>query len=138
MKANKNSSSEGTSPSQQIDAIIRASDDWRGKKLSLLRSLIKQADPDVVEEVKWKKPSNPMGVPVWSHEGIVCIGDTLKNAVRLTFPKGAQLKDSKKLFNTRLDSKTVRAIDFREDDTVDGASLEALILEAMGLNTKER
>ena len=103
MKANKNSSSEGTSPSQQIDAIIRASDDWRGKKLSLLRSLIKQADPDVVEEVKWKKPSNPMGVPVWSHEGIVCIGDTLKNAVRLTFPKGAQLKDSKKLFNTRLE-----------------------------------
>ena len=138
MKANKNSSSEGTSPSQQIDAIIRASDDWRGKKLSLLRSLIKQADPDVVEEVKWKKPSNPMGVPVWSHEGIVCIGDTLKNAVRLTFPKGAQLKDSKKLFNTRLDSKTVRAIDFREDDTVDEASLEALILEAVGLNTKER
>ncbi len=138
MKANKNSSSEGTSPSQQIDAIIRASDDWRGKKLSLLRSLIKQADPDVVEEVKWKKPSNPMGVPVWSHEGIVCIGDTLKNAVRLTFPKGAQLKDSKKLFNTRLDSKTVRAIDFREDDTVDEAALEALILEAVGLNTKER
>lgn len=138
MKADKNPSSEGTSASQQIDAIISASGDWRGKKLSVLRSLIKQADPDVVEEVKWKKPSKPEGVPVWSHEGIVCVADTLKNAVRLTFPKGAQLKDSKKLFNTRLDSKTVRAIDFREDDTVDEAALKELILEAVGLNTNER
>jgi hypothetical protein len=138
MKADKNPSSEGTSASQQIDAIISASGDWRGKKLSVLRSFIKQADPDVVEEVKWKKPSKPEGVPVWSHEGIVCVADTLKNAVRLTFPKGAQLKDSKKLFNTRLDSKTVRAIDFREDDTVDEAALKALILEAVGLNTNER
>ena len=104
----------------------------------MLRSLIKQADPAVVEEVKWKKPSKPEGVPVWSHEGIVCVADILKNAVRLTFPKGAQLKDSKKLFNTRLDSKTVRAIDFREDDTIDEAALKALILEAVGLNTNER
>jgi hypothetical protein len=137
MKANKNPSSEGKSPSQQIDAIIRDSGDWRGKKLSQLRTIIKQADPVVVEEVKWKKPSKPMGVPVWSHDGILCIADTLKNAVRLTFPKGAQMKDPKKLFNTRLDSNTVRAIDFYEGDTVDEAALEALILEAVGLNTRK-
>jgi hypothetical protein len=124
-----------------VDAIIKAPGDWRGKKLSLLRALIKKADRVVVEEVKWKKPSNPMGVPVWSHEGIICIGETLKNAVRLTFPKGAQVKDPKKLFNTRLDSKTVRAIDFHEGDTVDEAALNALILDAVRLNilkTRER
>jgi hypothetical protein len=137
MKANQNPSPKGKSPSQQIDAIIRESDDWRGKKLSQLRTVIKQADPVVVEEVKWKKPSKPMGVPVWSHDGILCIGDTLKNAVRLTFPKGAQMKDPKKLFNTRLESNTVRAIDFHEGDTVDEAALEALILEAVGLNTRK-
>jgi hypothetical protein len=87
--------------------------------------------------VKWKKPSKPMGVPVWSHDGIVCIGDTLKNAVRLTFSKGAQMKDPKKLFNTRLDSKTVRAIDFYEDSNVDKAGLTALIQEAVKLNTSK-
>ena len=135
MKANKNPSPEEKSPSQQIDAIIRKSGDWRGKKLSQLRAVIKQADPGVVEEVKWKKPSKPEGVPVWSHDGILCVADTLKNAVRLTFPKGAQIKDPKKLFNTRLDSNTVRAIDFHEDDIVDEAALKALILEAVGLNT---
>jgi hypothetical protein len=88
----------------------------------------------MVEEVKWKKPSKPSGVPVWSHDGILCVADTLKNAVRLTFPKGAKIRDPKKLFNTRLDSKTVRAIDFREGDTVDEAALKALILEAVRLN----
>ena len=128
---------KGKSPSQQIDAIIKEPGDWRGKKLSLLRTLIKKADSAVVEEVKWKKPSNPMGVPVWSHDGIICIGNTLKNAVRLTFPKGAQLRDTKKLFNTRLESNTVRAIDFHEGDTVDEAALEGLILEAVGLNTRK-
>ncbi len=93
----------------------------------------------MVEEVKWKKPSKPSGVPVWSHAGIICVADTLKNAVRLTFPKGAQVKDPKKLFNTRLDSKTVRAIDFHESDTVDEAALKALILDTVKLNTlKER
>ena len=137
MKANQNPSPQGQSPSQQIDAIISESGDWRGKKLSHLRTVIKQADPVVVEEVKWKKPSKPMGVPVWSHEGILCLADTLKNAVRLTFPKGAQMKDPNKLFNTRLDSNTVRAIDFHEGDTVDEAALEALILEAVGLNTRK-
>ncbi len=139
MKANTNPSPEGESAPQQIDAIIKKPGDWRGEKLSQLRALIKQADPAVVEEVKWKKPSNPMGVPVWSHDGIVCMGDTLKNAVRLTFPKGAQMKDPKKLFNTRLESNTVRAIDFHESDTVDEAALKALILDAVRLNTpKER
>ena len=139
MKASMNSSPNGKSASQQIDAIIKEAGDWRGEKLTQLRALIKQADPAVVEEVKWKKPSNPMGVPVWSHDGILCIGDTLKNAVRLTFPKGAQLKDPKKLFNTRLDSNTVRAVDFHEGDTVDDAALKALILDAVRLNmSKER
>ncbi|HZD41230.1 MAG TPA: DUF1801 domain-containing protein [Terriglobales bacterium] len=134
MKASTNPSPKGKSPSQQIDAIIKEPGDWRGEKLSQLRALIKKADPAIVEEVKWKKPSRPMGVPVWSHDGIICVGDTLKNAVRLTFPKGAQMKDLRKLFNTRLDSKTVRAIDFQEGDTVDEAALTALILEAVGLN----
>jgi hypothetical protein len=139
MKASTNPSLNAKSPSQQIDAMIEEADDWRGKKLSQLRALIKKADPAVVEEVKWKKPSNPMGVPVWSHDGIICVGNTLKTAVRLTFPKGARMKDRKKLFNTRLESKTVRAIDFHEGDTVDEAALKSLILEAVGLNTaKER
>src|SRR5450432_4327063 len=108
-----------TPPSEQIDAIIKGVADWRGKKLSHLRAVILKADPTVVEEVKWKKPSNPMGVPVWSQAGNICVGDTLKNAVRLTFPKGAQIQDPNNLFNTRLDSNTVRAIDFHEDDTID-------------------
>ena len=103
--------------------------------MSQLRALIKKADPAVVEEVKWKKPSKPSGVPVWSHDGIICIADTLKNAVRLTFPKGAQMQDPKKLFNTRLDSNTVRAIDFHESDAVDEAALQALVLDAVRLNT---
>jgi hypothetical protein len=126
------------SASEQIDDIIKKSDDWRGAKLAQLRAVIKEADPSVVEEVKWKKPSKPEGVPVWSHDGILCVADTLKNAVRLTFPKGAQLPDPKKLFNTRLESNTVRAIDFHQDDPVDEASLESLILEAMELNTPNR
>jgi hypothetical protein len=130
---------EEKSASQQIDEIIKASGDWRGRKLSQLRAAIKKADPAIVEDVKWKKPSRPEGVPVWSHEGNLCIADTLKNAVRLTFPKGAQMKDPKKLFNTRLDSKTVRAIDFHEDDAVDETALQALIRDAIKLNTqKER
>jgi len=125
---------EDTSAAQQIDAILKKYDDWRGEMLSRLRALIKQADPALVEEVKWKKPSRPEGVPVWSHDGILCFCDTLKNAVRLTFPKGAQMKDPHKLLNTRLDSKTVRAIDFHEGDTINEAALKALILEAVGLN----
>jgi hypothetical protein len=132
-------SPQDKSISQQIDAIIKEAGDWRGEKLSQLRALIKEADPALVEEVKWKKPSKPSGVPVWSHDGILCVADTLKNAVRLTFPKGAQMKDPQKLFNTRLDSKTVRAIDIHEGDIVDEAALKALILDAVRFNTsKER
>jgi hypothetical protein len=125
---------EEKSISKQIDAIIKAAGGWRGKTLSDLRGLIKQADPEVVEEVKWKKPSKPSGVPVWSHDGILCVGETLKNAVRLTFPRGAHVKDPKKLFNTRLDSKTVRAIDFYEAAAIDRAALQALILQAVAVN----
>lgn len=128
---------EDRSASQQIDDIITQSGDWRGSRLSQLRTFIKGADSAVVEDVKWKKPSRPEGVPVWSHDGIICVADTLKSAVRLTFPKGAQLKDPKKLFNTRLDSKTVRAIDYHEGDAVDGAALQALIREAVELNTSK-
>src|SRR5512146_389293 len=130
MKAS-NPSPEEKTPSQEIDAIIQEQSDWRGQKLAQLRALIRQADPAVVEEVKWKKPSRPQGVPVWSHSGNVCVADILKNAVRQTFPKGAQMKDPQKLFNTRLDSKTVRAVDFRESDPVDEEAFKALFLEAV-------
>jgi hypothetical protein len=129
--------SAGTASSgftEEIDAIIGKSDDWRGETLSQLRGIVLGAGAAVVEEVKWKKPSRPEGVPVWSASGIVCIGEMLKNAVRLTFPKGAQLKDPEKLFNARLDSGSVRAIDFREGEKVPEAALTALIAEAAGLN----
>ena len=122
------------SASQQIDAIVRKTAGWRGERLGRLRALIRGADPGVIEEVKWKNPSRPEGVPVWSHDGIVCIGETLKNAVRLTFPKGAQLKDPKGLFNTRLDSKMVRAIDFHEGDAINASALKALIVQGARLN----
>lgn len=129
-----NPSPKEKSPSQQIDAIIKQPGDWRGEKLAQLRALILEADSDVVEEVKWKKPSNPMGIPVWVHDGNICIADTLKNAVRLTFPKGAQMKDPNGLFNTRLNSKTVRAIDFYEDGNIDKTALKELIRAAVELN----
>src|SRR3989442_13648163 len=122
------------SASQQIDDIVRRMAGWRGERLSQMRALIRGADPDVIEEVKWKKPSRPEGVPVWSHDGIVCIGEALKNAVRLTFPKGAQLKDPKGLFNTRLDSKSVRAIDFHQGDAINASALKALIVQGARLN----
>jgi hypothetical protein len=122
------------SSAQEVDAIISRSGDWRGETLSRLRAIVLGAGPAVVEEVKWKKPSRPEGVPVWSFGGIVCIGEMLKNVVRLTFPKGAQMKDPKKLFNARLSSSSVRAIDFREGENVPEAALRALIVEAMGLN----
>ncbi len=138
MKTSTKPSPIERSASQQIDAIIKMPGDWRGEKLSQLRAIIKHADPAVVEEVKWKKPSKPEGVPVWSHAGIICVADTLKSAVRLTFPKGVQMQDPQKLFNTRLDSKTVRAIDFHEGDTVDEAALKTLILDAVGLNTRRK
>lgn len=138
MKTSVNPSPKGKTPSQEIDAIIKKETGWKGKKLTQLRALIQKADPAVIEEVKWKKPSKPEGVPVWSHDGIICVADILKNAVRLTFPKGAQIKDPKNLFNTRLDSKTVRAIDFFEGDTVDDeVALKNIILAAVKLNVKK-
>jgi hypothetical protein len=135
LKGSRGPSQKEASDARQIDAKINSLGDWRGPRLSQLRALIKKADAQVVEEMKWKKPSNPMGVPVWSHDGIICIGEPLKSAVRLTFPKGAALKDAKRLFNTRLDSNSVRAIDFHEADAVDEPALKALILEAVRLNT---
>lgn len=125
-----------TVASQEIDAIIRATNDWRSETLSRLRAIVPSANPAMVEEVKWKKPSKPEGVPVWSLDGIVCIGEMLKSAVRLTFPKGAQLEDPKGLFNTRLDSNTVRAIDFTEGTRVPVVPLRALVRDAARLNAR--
>ena len=124
----KKTSGKDEPPSQLIDARIEELDDWRGEMLSQLRALIKQADPVVVEEWKWS-------VPVWSHDGIICTGETYKNAVKLTFPKGAKMKDPKKIFNSSLEGNARRAIDFHEGDKVDKTAFKALIREAMALNT---
>jgi hypothetical protein len=122
------------SPAQLIDARIEELGDWRGETLSRLRALIKQADPEVVEEVKWRKPSNPAGVPVWSHDGMICSGETYKAAVKLTFAKGAALEDPSGLFNSSLEGNTRRAIDFHEGDAIDEDAFRALIREAVSLN----
>jgi hypothetical protein len=114
---------------------IKEPGDWRGDLLSRIRTLIKQADPGMIEERKWRKPSNGMaGVPVWSHDGIVCTGETYKNAVKMTFAKGASLKDPSGLFNSSLEGNTRRAIDFHEGDTLDEKALKALIRAAVALN----
>jgi hypothetical protein len=127
------------SPSQLIDARIAALGDWRGEMLARVRSLIKEADPEIVEEVKWRKPSNAMrGVPVWSHDGIICTGETYKAAVKLTFAKGASLEDPSGLFNASLEGSTRRAIDLHEGDTIDAKALKALIRAAVALNVAER
>jgi hypothetical protein len=129
-----NSSAEnGESPSQLIDAKIKELGDWRGETLSRLRGLIKQADPDVVEEWKWKKATNP-GVPVWSHQGGICTGETYKSVVKLTFFKGASLDDPAGLFNSSLEGKVRRAIDFKEDDQIDEKAFVTLIRAAVSLN----
>lgn len=135
MKANKDS---GASASRQIDAILKKQTDWRGERLAELRELVNAADPAIVEEVKWKKPSRPEGVPVWSYEGIICIGEVLKSAVRLTFPHGANVSDPKSIFNTRMDSKSIRAVDFHEEDRIDAPALKAIIKEAMKLNASKK
>jgi hypothetical protein len=127
------SSAQGESPSQQIDARIEELDDWRGKTLSRLRALIKEADPEVVEEWKWKKPTNP-GVPVWSHQGGICTGETYKSVVKLTFFKGASLEDPAGLFNSSLEGKVRRAIDVHEDDEIDEKAFVNLIRAAVSLN----
>jgi hypothetical protein len=124
----KSGSEDGKSPSQLIDERIEALDDWRGETLARLRALIRQADPEMVEEWKWR------GVPVWSHDGIICTGETYKNVVKMTFAKGAALNDSSGLFNSSLEGNTRRAIDVHEGEEVDGEALKALIRAAVELN----
>lgn len=123
-----------TDAAAEIDAIIENAQDWRGETLARLRAVVLAAGPKLTEEVKWKKPSKPEGIPVWSSGGIVCMGEMLKNVVRLTFPKGAQLLDPKQLFNARLDGNTVRAIDFAQDAKMPEAALKALVSDAAALN----
>src|ERR1700693_3949323 len=125
----KSATTKGESPSRWIDARIRELDDWRGKTLARVRALIKQADPEVVEEWKWR------GVPVWSHDGIICTGETYKSVVKLTFAKGASLKDPSGLFNSSLEGNVRRAIDFHEGEKIDEKALKALIRSAVALNT---
>jgi len=124
----KNGSQKGKSPSRMIDEKIKDLGDWRGRMLSQLRTLIKQADPEVVEEWKWR------GVPVWSHDGLICTGETYKNVVKMTFAKGAGLEDPSGLFNSSLDGNTRRAIDFHEGERIDEEALKALIRAAVTLN----
>jgi hypothetical protein len=125
--------------SSLIDARIKDLGDWRGEVLARIRGLIGQADPAVVEEVKWRKPSNAMsGVPVWSHAGILCTGETYRQYVKLTFAKGASLPDPAGLFNASLDGGTRRAIDIRQDDKIDGAAFKALIRAAVALNKSSK
>jgi len=123
-------------PSQRIDANANDLGDWRLEMLARVRALIKEADPEIVEEVKWRKPSNGMrGVPVWSHAGIICTGETYKNVVKLTFAQGASLNDPSRLFNSSLEGNTRRAIDIHEDDNINEKALKALIRAAVALNT---
>ena len=123
-------------PSQRIDANANDLGDWRLEMLARVRALIKEADPEIVEEVKWRKPSNGMrGVPVWSHAGIICTGETYKNAVKLTFAQGASLNDPSRLFNSSLEGNTRRAIDIHEGDNINEKALKALIRAAVALNT---
>jgi hypothetical protein len=140
MKKSRSASKQGKgedSPSRLIDARIAALGDWRGKTLARVRKLIREADPDVVEEVKWRKPSNPFGVPVWEHAGVICTGETYKDKVKLTFAKGAALKDPSGLFNASLDGNVRRAIDFHEGDRIDEKALQALVRAAVALNTSK-
>jgi hypothetical protein len=143
MKKSKSGAKEGKrrdSPSLLIDARSKKPSDWRSETLARVRSLVKQADSKIVEEVKWRKPSNAMrGVPVWEHEGIICTGETYKDYVKLTFAKGASLEDPARLFNSSLEGNTRRAIDIHEGDEVDEKALKALIRAAVTLNkTKAR
>jgi hypothetical protein len=124
-----------TSASEMIDTRIRELGDWRGKTLAKVRGIIKEADPDIVEEWKWVKATNP-GTPVWSHRGGICTGETYKNVVKLTFFQGAALRDPSGLFNSSLDGKVRRAIDIKEDDKIDSAALKKLIREAVAVNLK--
>jgi hypothetical protein len=129
-------STTNQSASELVDKRIDELADWRGETLSIVRKLIQDADPDVVEDVKWRKPSNSMrGVPVWSHDGIICTGETYKDKVKLTFPKGASLRDTGKLLNSSLDGNTRRAIDIHEGEKVDARAFKALVRAAVDLNS---
>jgi hypothetical protein len=121
-------------PSRLIDAKIKGMADWRGETLARMRKLIHQADPDVVETVKWRKPSNPSGVPVWEHGGIICTGETYKDKIKLTFANGAALADPSGVFNGKDTGATRRSIDIRDGESVDEAAFRALVKEAVGLN----
>jgi hypothetical protein len=121
--------------SDEIDARIRGLDDWRGETLARIRAVIKEADPEVVEEWKWQKATNP-GVPVWSHDGIICTGETYKSVVKMTFAKGASLEDPAGLFNSSLEGNVRRAIDMREGEKIDEQALKELIRAAVALNTQ--
>jgi hypothetical protein len=134
-KSGANQANAEDSPARLIDAKIKQLGDWRGETLARIRALIRQADPEVVEEVKWRKPSNALGVPVWEHDGIVCTGETYKAAVKMTFAQGAALDDPSGLFNSSLEGNTRRAIDFHEGDKIDEKALKALIRAAVALNT---
>jgi hypothetical protein len=131
-------SAEQDAPSQLIDSKIAALGDWRGETLARVRALIKQAVPEIVETVKWRKPTNPAGVPVWEHAGIVCTGEVYRSYLKLTFAHGALLDDPAKLFNASLEGGTRRAIDIREGDGVDEAELKALVRAAADLNVARR
>jgi hypothetical protein len=120
--------------SAAIDEKLRSLGDWRGRALARMRKLIREADPDVIEEVKWRKPSNPSGVPVWSHAGIICTGETYKDKIKLTFAKGASLPDPAKLFNSSLDGGTRRAIDIREGEEPEADAFKALVRAAVAVN----
>jgi len=122
------------SDSEAIDEKLSSMSDWRGAMLAKLRRLIREADPEVVETVKWRKPSNPSGVPVWEHDGILCTGETYKDKVKLTFAKGASLDDPERLFNASLDAGTRRAIDLREGDEIDESAFKTLVREAVAAN----
>jgi hypothetical protein len=131
---NKPGASQGQSASELISKRIAELGDWRGETLSRMRKLITEADPDVVEEWKWVKPTKP-GTPVWSHDGIICTGESYKKVVKLTFAKGASLKDPARLFNSSLDGNARRAIDIHEGDRVDGSAFKALVRRAVALNS---
>ncbi len=130
----KSDANDGDSAGERIDRAIAALDDWRGRTLSTMRTLIKEAEPEVVEEVKWVKPSNPNGVPTWSLDGIICTGEAYKSAVKLTFAQGASLDDPAKLFNSSLGGNTRRAIDIHEGDMVDPPAFKELVRSAVAYN----
>ncbi|MEX4005891.1 DUF1801 domain-containing protein [Neoaquamicrobium sediminum] len=133
-----NDMNEEANPSRLIDARIEQMTDWRGTMLGRLRDIIRQADPDIIETVKWRKPSNPLGVPTWERDGIICTGETYKDKVKLTFAHGAAIDDPSSLFNSSLDGNVRRAIDFSEGQAVDADALKTLVRAAVSLNVSKK